>query len=171
MNDRVTGLPNRSAFYAYLGRALKAAHPPDQAVSVVFLDLDDFKSLNETFGRQIGDAVLKAVGDRLTAAIRVPDMVSRMGNDEFGCLITGMPIEDPLCATARTLLAAVSDPMIIGSIEFTVRASMGFATHTADGSGANALMERAARAMYRAKLDQSGYALFKCVRSKAEQQR
>jgi diguanylate cyclase (GGDEF)-like protein len=188
MYDTVTGLPNRSTFYTWLATALEEFNPPYQAVSVVFLDLDDFKSLNETFGRQIGDAVLKTVGGRLSKAIRAQDMVSRLGNDEFGCVIVGMPIRDQSSAIASTLLAAVSEPMIIGASEFTVHASIGIATHSPESSDANAMMEQAARAMYRAKHNKSGAVFFqsrtalipqqglrddqqpfKCAPSKAEQ--
>jgi diguanylate cyclase len=158
--DSVTGLPNRSVFHTWLGTALNETHPPHQTVTLAFLNLDDFKSLNGTFGRRIGDEVLRTVGARLSGALRADDMVSRLGNDEFGCVIVGMPNKDFYGTIARTLLAIVSEPMVIGALEFTVHASIGIATQATDNCCANSMMQQAARTMYRAKLDKSGYAFF-----------
>ena len=160
MYDSLTSLPNRSAFYARLERALDVFHPPHQTVIVVFLDIDDFKSLNATFGRQIGDEVLRMAAARLTQLIPAQDMVSRLSNDEFGCVIISTPIPEQSSSITRALSAAVSAPMRIGALEFAVHASIGVAINVNGDATASAMMERAASAMYRAKFNGTGYTFF-----------
>ena len=160
MYDSLTLLPNRSAFYAWLERALDPPDLPAPIITVVFLDVDDFTSLNTTFGQQIGDVVLRTVAARLTAAIGYGDMVGRLSNDEFGCVMIGVPPPDQFQRITKALRAAISAPMAIGALDFTVHASIGIVSSAASGSSANSLMERAARDMYRAKLNGPGCAPF-----------
>ena len=134
--------------------------PPDQAITVVFLDIDDFKSLNATFGRPIGDEVLKTVAARLTQTIQPEDMVSRLSNDEFGFVIINTSNSSRTSSIAAALSAAVSIPMTIGALEFAVHASIGISINVTRDTTASAMMMRAASAMYRAKLNGTGYTFF-----------
>ncbi len=160
LHDSLTALPNRSFFGEFLDHALVQAEPQRQELAVLYLDLDGFKAINDTHGHDIGDQLLRIIAARLTRAVRAEDMVSRLGGDEFACLLTHLPGRERLSELAAALLDAVAAPVRIGTVEVTVRASIGIAICPEDGTSAEALLKSADAAMYHAKRQQSGHAFF-----------
>ncbi len=159
LHDSLTGLPNRSHFRERLQWALSQAGPtPPWALMV--LDLDGFKAINDTHGHATGDALLRIVGARLARAVRAEDMMSRLGGDEFGCLLAGWPERAHLDRLARKLFNAVSAPLACGPLQLCVQPSIGIALYPGDGENADDLLAHADRAMVRAKRQRSGHAFF-----------
>ncbi|MEP6608611.1 MAG: GGDEF domain-containing protein [Burkholderiaceae bacterium] len=158
-HDGLTLLPNRSFFQQRLGRAL-GAEAGGRSLAVVYLDLDNFKSINDTYGHAVGDAVLRVVALRLTRTVRSGDMVSRLGGDEFACLLADMLGRDQLSHLACKLLDAVAEPIQLDQVSLTVRPSIGIALCPADGVTVDSLLQAAYAAMYRAKRHKSGYGFF-----------
>jgi diguanylate cyclase len=160
LHDSLTTLPNRACFSERLDAVVASANPQRQKIAVLYVDLDDFKPINDSHGHNTGDEVLRIVAMRLSHAIRCGDMVSRFGGDEFACLLAGSPGRDHLSHLACKLLDAVSAPMQIGALTLTVRPSIGIAMWPADGVTPQALLRNADAAMYRAKRQKCGYAFF-----------
>ena len=160
LHDGLTSLPNRSFFRERLDYALAHAAPERQTLALLYLDLDGFKPINDAYGHDAGDELLKIVATRLTRAVRVEDMVSRLGGDEFACLLADVPSQQHLNHLVCKLFAAVSAPLNIGNLKLNVRPSIGIAMCPADGATAEALLKNADAAMYRAKRHQIGYAFF-----------
>lgn len=158
LHDSLTGLPNRRFFLERLGASLGAAGAEAGAPAVIYLDLDDFKGINDTHGHGIGDELLRIVAARLARAVRTEDMVSRLGGDEFACLLAEAPPRDHLARLACKLFDTVSAPLQIGPLKLTVRPSIGVAVWPAGGATAAALLASADTAMYRAKRQHEGYA-------------
>jgi diguanylate cyclase (GGDEF)-like protein len=159
-HDSLTSLPNRRLFRERLDQALADAGSAQEPLAVLYLDLDGFKPINDSHGHQAGDELLRIVAARLTRAVRAEDMVSRIGGDEFACLIVGMSSREHLSHLACKLLDAVSAPSKVGAFEFSVRPSIGITMYPADGTTTEALLKAADAAMYRAKRQQTGYAFF-----------
>ena len=158
LHDRLTLLPNAALFRSRLDTAL--AQSEAQPIAVLFLDLDDFKAINDTHGHQAGDAVLRLVAVRLIGAIRAEDVVSRIGGGEFACLLTGVPDREHLSHLACKLFDAVANPLKVGSLSLSVRPSIGVVVCPAGGMTSAALLRNANAAMYRAKRQKCGYAFF-----------
>ena len=159
-HDSLTLLPNRSFFRERLDQALDQAEPPHRTCAVLYLDLDGFKRVNDEHGHAAGDELLRIVAARLTRSVRAEDVVSRLGGDEFGCLLGGLPNREGLSNLARKLFLAVSAPFKVGALRLNVFPSIGIATCPEDGATADALLKNADAAMYHAKRHQSGYAFF-----------
>ena len=163
-HDSLTALPNRSCFQTRLNEALAQHLPAGSAttptLAVLFLDLDDFKPINDRHGHQTGDELLRIVAQRLTRAVRAGDMVCRLGGDEFACLLATPIGREQLSHVASKLFDAVSAPLTVGPLELTVRPSIGIAICPDDGNTAAALLQHADTAMYRAKRRQLGYSFF-----------
>lgn len=159
-HDALTSLPNRQHFRERLQQALAAPSGLRASLAVLYIDLDDFKPVNDLHGHATGDELLRIVATRLTRAVRAEDMVSRLGGDEFACLIADMPDPAGLEALASKLVAVVSAPVTIGALELHVRPSIGIAVNPQDADGADALLRRADAAMYRAKRTKTGVARF-----------
>ncbi len=151
-HDELTGLPNRRFFSERLERQL-ATQGANSVTAILFLDLDGFKILNDTHGHQLGDWVLKIIARRLTYCVRAEDFVSRLGGDEYACLISGHLTRTQLLALARTLSRRITAPITFASgLPLPcVRASIGIAMQPTDGMTADALLKSADAAMYRAK--------------------
>jgi diguanylate cyclase (GGDEF)-like protein len=160
LQDELTTLPNRSFFGAWLDQALTAHPGAPQPLAVFFVDLDGFKGVNDTHGHAVGDELLRIVASRLAAAVRVEDVVSRIGGDEFACALTHLPGREHLGQLARKLYETVSAPVRIGGLELAVRPSIGIAMCPADGATAQTLLCRADAAMYHAKRRVTGFAFF-----------
>jgi len=154
-HDDLTALPNRRFFLERLACALgePGSRPPDLAV--IYLDIDGFKAVNDTFGHAIGDALLSLIARRLTHSLRADDIVSRLGGDEYACLITGVSSREHLHHIARTLFDALAAPCKIGTLALNVRPSIGVALCPLDGETADVLMRAADAAMYGAKRSRS----------------
>ncbi|GAA5206380.1 bifunctional diguanylate cyclase/phosphodiesterase [Microbacterium kyungheense] len=146
LRDALTGLHNRRFLHDRLEDLLDAS---DKAVAVVFLDLDDFKLVNDTYGHEVGDAVLAAIGRRLSGVARASDVVVRLGGDEFiiVCVDAG-PAE--AAAVAGRALASITEPIVVRDTEIRVKASAGVVT-AERGNAPGDLLDAADAAMYRAK--------------------
>jgi diguanylate cyclase (GGDEF)-like protein len=143
-HDPLTGLPNRMQLHARLGDALAAG----DGVSVLLLDLDRFKPVNDTHGHGAGDEVLRIVAGRLRAAVRPADLVARLGGDEFAVLVCEGSDSAQLAERLQALVAA---PIALGQVVLTVGASIGRACSPDDGTSPEALLRAADDDMYRAK--------------------
>ena len=145
-HDALTGLPNRVLFRERLSRALKKS--PDAAV--VFIDLDDFKRINDSLGHSAGDAVLIAVAGRLARCIRAGDTIARLGGDEFTVLLDGCTMDEALIVVER-IHAALHEPLCVDGREMVVSPSIGIALGDEESSLPEELLRRADVAMYVAK--------------------
>jgi diguanylate cyclase (GGDEF)-like protein len=154
-HDELTALPNRRFFRERLERALADVQEQPPRLAVIYLDLDGFKALNDAYGHDTGDRLLTLIAARLSHAVRAEDLVSRLGGDEYACLITGVSSRERLQLIASTLFKAVSTPFTIGTLALTVRPSIGIAVYPADGTTTDALLKAADTAMYHAKRTQS----------------
>jgi len=149
--DTLTGLANRSLLQDRLEQALLTATSFGTRVAVAFVDLDRFKYINDSLGHHIGDELLKEVAARIQSCVRECDTVARLGGDEFVLLLHGHSGPDSVRAIMEAMLAAISQPWIIGQGEFHVSCSIGVALHPEDGEDARTLLKHADSAMYRAK--------------------
>jgi len=156
--DSLTALPNRRRFDDRLHDELGT--PRARTLAVMFLDLDHFKTVNDRHGHGVGDALLRAVAQRLTRTVRTGDMVCRLGGDEFACLLSGPMGRAQISRLAAKLHAAVAAPLKLHGQAFSVRPSIGIAVCPADGNTAAKLLENADAAMFRAKRQQCGHAFF-----------
>jgi diguanylate cyclase (GGDEF)-like protein len=157
--DALTDLPNRRLFNDRLGVALETCRRSGTALTVLMMDLDRFKQINDTLGHQTGDLVLQQVAGRLRAIFRKSDTVGRLGGDEFAMLLTNTA-EEEAEYTAAKIVEALEEPFKIGEHTLDVRASIGVAGYPAQGEDAETLMRRADAAMYAAKRGNRGYALY-----------
>lgn len=149
--DNLTGLYNRSMFYESLNTAIKKSTREDSQFAVVFVDLDNFKKINDTRGHHIGDVLLKQVGTRLSAAIRDSDIIARMGGDEFTMIITSYDTVTELPSLTKRLLDVLSQPVTIEDTYIFISGSIGVSVFPADGSSSDELVKNADAAMYKAK--------------------
>ncbi len=149
--DTLTGLPNRSQFYAALTRALEQAHDHKWSVGVLFLDIDRFKTINDTLGHPIGDELLRQFSSRLVDCLRVRDTIGRFGGDEFAAIL--MLPEGPSTALVviEKIREALRRPFDLEGHEVTATASIGITVYPDDGADADTLIKYADTAMYRAK--------------------
>lgn len=150
-NDAVTELPNRTWLIERLRAEIEHARREGGSLSVLFLDLDRFKDINDTLGHAAGDRLLKVVGSRLAQALRAGDIVARMGGDEFAVLAIGAGEGSGIAALADRIIAAVEEPMEIDGLEYYMTTSIGIAAYPADADDAETLVKYADVAMYRAK--------------------
>jgi diguanylate cyclase (GGDEF)-like protein/PAS domain S-box-containing protein len=152
LHDPLTGLANRTLLRDRLEQALARSERGDGATGVLFVDLDDFKQVNDLYGHAIGDSVLVELGSRLRAAVRPSDTVARMGGDEF-VVICEQVDEGAAVALGRRVQEAVQVPVTVRGVEHLVSASVGIALGHADP---DTLLDDADTAVYRAKADPSG---------------
>jgi diguanylate cyclase (GGDEF)-like protein/PAS domain S-box-containing protein len=151
-HDALTGLPNRSFFMARLGQALeKAKHNPDYKVSVLFIDLDRFKVINDSLGHLIGDELLVKISERLRECLRPSDMVARLGGDEFIILVEGNYEEKEVICIAERVQEKFSVPFDLKGYEIYSSASIGILNRTARHFKPEDLLRDADTAMYQAK--------------------
>jgi diguanylate cyclase (GGDEF)-like protein len=161
MHDALTGLANRNAFLEQLRRSLSWAKRHHKRAAVLFLDLDRFKSINDTLGHPIGDDLLKVVGERLTRSLRQTDLVARLGGDEFLIALPDVDREHDAARVATKLLGALAQPARMGDREYRVSASIGIALFPRDGSDVDVLIRNADTAMYHAKAQRGrGYSYY-----------
>jgi diguanylate cyclase (GGDEF)-like protein len=148
--DSLSGLANRAAFHVRLEAALRGPKAGRDGQAVLFVDLDDFKDVNDTLGHAAGDELLRVTALRLSGAVRPGDLVARLGGDEFAVLLDGVSSADVAFGMAQRLVAALAEPVRIGDTWAQIGASVGLAMHQVD-STLDALMRQADVAMYRAK--------------------
>jgi diguanylate cyclase (GGDEF)-like protein/PAS domain S-box-containing protein len=147
-HDALTDLPNRILLNDRLKQAMAHAHRKSQALAVMFLDLDDFKVINDTLGHAMGDQLLQGVARRLMACVRTDDTVVRMGGDEFTVLLPEVDQAEDAVVVAERIVESLQKPWVLGGHEFHVTASIGIAVYPLDGEDAAALMKNADTAMY-----------------------
>ncbi|MDQ0503845.1 GGDEF domain-containing protein [Xanthobacter agilis] len=151
VTDELTGLCNRRRFFEEADRAFRVAVATDSDLSVLMLDLDHFKSINDNFGHGAGDVVLREVAQRCRGALRTRDVVARMGGEEFAVLLPSTDMEGA-AQVARNLIASISGtPVDIGSVTLDVRTSIGVAAMVKGDRDIEDILERADRALYGAK--------------------
>ena len=162
LHDQLTGLSNRVLFNDRLEHGIAQATRLGWMLAVMFVDLNEFKSINDTHGHQAGDAVLKAIALRLAHTTRHEDTVSRYGGDEFLCLLTPLHEQKHIAMIATKLLAAIKAPCEVfgrtGLVELWVSGSIGISVFPKDGASAAELILRADEAMYVAKQNKLGFA-------------
>ncbi len=150
-HDPLTGLPNRAQFRDRLTASLLQAERNTEKLAVLFIDLDHFKSVNDTYGHDAGDHLLKQVSERLTAGVRGRDILARLGGDEFGCVLTGIGSPANAEKVARQILKSLSQPIVLKEQLVSCTPSIGIAIYPSDGVEASLLMKHADAAMYTAK--------------------
>jgi diguanylate cyclase (GGDEF)-like protein len=150
-HDALTGLPNRTLLADRIGQAIARAHRSGGKLAVLFLDLDRFKNVNDSFGHAIGDLLLTAVAARLTASRRDEDTVARLGGDEFIISIPDVAGTAEAETVAARILADLAKPFTISGHQLHADGSIGIALYPADGETAETLMRNADTAMYHAK--------------------
>ena len=149
--DALTKLPNRTLFHDRLGNALSRAKREKKVLAVLFLDLDGFKSVNDTHGHSAGDDLLRQVADRLTRCVRENDTVARMGGDEFMVLLPVLDESKHAGRVAEKIISAFQEPFSVADEERRVTTSIGISTFPVDGESAEDLIKNADAAMYRSK--------------------
>ena len=148
-HDSLTNLPNRAAFRVSLDHALNIGG--ERRIAVLFLDLDDFKSVNDTLGHEVGDQVLAAVGARISSTLRPGDTVARLGGDEFAVLLRNMEDERTAARVADRITRQLTPPFSIAGRELSIHASIGIAGLVPGQEAADDLIRNADVAMYIAK--------------------
>ncbi|MEX0915313.1 MAG: GGDEF domain-containing protein, partial [Wenzhouxiangellaceae bacterium] len=154
--DAVTGLPNRGAFERQISWALERTHRRAEHVALIVLDVDGFRSINDTLGREAGDRVLKTVATLLRASIRPGDLVGRLGSDEFGVLLTGLAGNDEIGAAVDHVVKGFPQRLSVDDQEVQVSVSMGVGVFPADAQDADELFACAELALHNAPSDTRG---------------
>ncbi|HRE87272.1 MAG TPA: GGDEF domain-containing protein [Accumulibacter sp.] len=161
LHDPLTGLPNRALFNDRLEHGLAVAKRNGVHLAVMFLDLDNFKMINDSYGHDVGDLVLQIIAGRLKETTRDEDTVCRHGGDEFLYILMEIESEQDLVIVAEKIIRAVQVPCDIGvrdiSISLIINPSIGISIFPKDGTTSEALLDVADKAMYRAKQNKYGY--------------
>ncbi len=150
-HDPLTGLPNRLLLNARLEQAIQRANREDTHVAVLFMDLDRFKSVNDTLGHPAGDRLLQLVAQRLQDKVREEDTVARLGGDELSVVLEALQKPGNAAKVAREIIETLSRPFDLGGPEVFISASVGISIYPQDGLNAGTLLEHADAAMYQAK--------------------
>jgi diguanylate cyclase (GGDEF)-like protein/PAS domain S-box-containing protein len=160
-HDILTGLPNRLLFNDRLGQAIKHAQRGEYQVAVLFMDLDDFKKINDTLGHQAGDELLRQAAQRLESQLRKGDTVARLGGDEFVILLNRLKRSEYAAVVASKIERQLRLPFVIAGQQHFIGVSIGIAMYPMDGDRADLLMRNADISMYRAKeLGKGGYQFY-----------
>lgn len=147
----LTGLPNRNLLTALLDQAIASVSRTGHRPAVMFIDLDRFKEINDSWGHDTGDGVLQKISARLRDVLREHDVLARLGGDEFVVLVQNIDHQDHAVRVAEKLLAASREPVVVDGQPFTVTLSIGISLYPEHGSGQRDLMKAADLAMYLAK--------------------
>ena len=159
--DQLTGLPNRAFLDTYLPKALAQAQRHNTQVAVAFLDLDHFKTINDTYGHELGDLLLHQVAHRLAKCLREEDLLVRWGGDEFILVLSRLTAAEPVGPTCDRILKSLRPTFTIDHHPLSTSASIGVALFPADGNDPSTLLRHADRALYQAKHEgRSAYRLY-----------
>jgi len=150
-HDSLTGLANRRLFYDRLQQAIRHAHRYGSKVGILYVDLDHFKSINDTHGHHVGDAVLTEVAKRLTVSIRDSDTVARLGGDEFGVILEAIQGREDMLSASHKIDQALNAETDFYGLDLEIMASIGHALYPNDGENEDELIRMADAAMYRVK--------------------
>ena len=150
-HDSLTGLPSRTLFNDRFAMAMADSKRNDKKTAVIILDLDHFKNVNDNFGHDVGDDLLKEVSGRLTSILRQTDTVCRMGGDEFALLISDASAREMIEEVAQRILAAIGKPFSLHGVKEWISASLGIAIYPEDGENLETLFKHADIAMYEVK--------------------
>ena len=149
--DIVTGLHNRAAFQELLEKAIIHAQRNKEQLALLYLDLDNFKLINDASGHAVGDMLLKYIATRMTDLMRKEDTIARLGGDEFVILLSNINTSQNAARIAGKVLSELGHPILLDNIEVVVTGSIGISTYPADGADTTTLLKNADAAMYRAK--------------------
>jgi diguanylate cyclase (GGDEF)-like protein len=158
--DALTGLPNRVSFEQHLDQGLSQARRHGWGLAVLFVDIDNFKSINDSYGHDLGDKALLMVANRLRSLVRDEDTVSRWGGDEFMCLLLEVKQEADAIRLAEKMVERIAAACEFDGIVLSMKASIGMAMYPADGETADVLFKNADAAMFKAKGTEKGVVLF-----------
>ncbi|MFH1044443.1 MAG: EAL domain-containing protein [Pseudomonadota bacterium] len=159
-HDMLTGLPNRAYLTERLATILALARRHGTLVAIMFIDLDNFKTVNDSLGHHVGDAVLREVAARIKEVLREADMVSRLGGDEFLVILADFAAPEDAATVAHKLLQTISAPIALEGQQLCTRASIGISVFPRDGDNADDLIRHSDAAMYGAKENGRGHCLF-----------
>ena len=161
LQDALTGLPNRVLFEERLDHGMIQAKRHGWKLAVLFVDIDKFKSINDSYGHDLGDKVLVMIANRLRSSVREEDMVCRWGGDEFVCLLLDIRYEADVARLAEKMVDHIAEACELDGIVISISASIGVAVYPGDGETADILFKNADRAMYKAKGTEKRVMLFR----------
>jgi diguanylate cyclase (GGDEF)-like protein len=160
LHDPLTGLSNRSAFEAILNATFITAKETNANFAIMFLDLDGFKGINDTYGHEVGDRVLMLVSEALKKSVRTGDVVARLGGDEFAIILTASSTKDNICIVADRVLKMIDDRYVHNGKPLTYGISIGIACYPEDGDTTETMLINSDVAMYTAKKSGKGHYRF-----------
>jgi len=149
--DALTQLPNRHLFIDRLQQAIKQSHRSHKKIAVLFIDLDRFKSINESLGHDVGDTMLKDIAEKLKLSVRETDSIARFGGDEFAVMLDRIDDASMINDIVKSIIKQISKPFLINGHQLYVTASIGISLYPLDGETPNILLRNADSAMYKAK--------------------
>ena len=149
--DHLTGLPNRTLFMDRMEQSLARARRSRHPLALLFIDVDRFKSVNDSLGHNVGDQLLYQIGQRLLECVRTSDTVARLGGDEFTVIVEDCTEQQAVPLTCERILASLAEPILLEGTEVNLGCSIGVSMYPADGSTVQALLQNADSAMYKAK--------------------
>jgi diguanylate cyclase (GGDEF)-like protein len=160
LHDTLTGLPNRVLFEQRLEHGLIQAKRRDWKLAVLFIDIDKFKSINDSYGHDLGDKVLLMLANRIQSSVREEDTVCRWGGDEFMCMLLDVKQEANTTRLAEKMVNRITEAFEINGTILSIKPSIGIAIYPADGETADILFKNADTAMYKAKGTEKRVVLF-----------
>lgn len=164
LRDSLTGIPNRDLFNDRLEQAIALAQRGGWIIGLMFIDLDRFKTINDTHGHAIGDRVLQGVAKRLNEQVRSGDTICRWGGDEFLYLLVNPESAENIERVARKVVDSISEILVIDDLTLSIKPSIGIAVYPSNGSTGSELLAKADAAMYQAKKDKASCIFFDAIK-------
>jgi diguanylate cyclase (GGDEF)-like protein len=162
--DTLTGLPNRTLFFDRMGQLMALAKRSHYVLALLYIDLDRFKTVNDTLGHEIGDLLLVATAQRMSSCLRKPDTIARMGGDEFIGICGRIAEPKDAGVVAEKIIATLAEPFLLKEHQCSIGASIGISLYPHDGDDVETLVNKADTAMYRVKEQgKGGYAYFSAI--------